>query len=90
LRPLIQQLLDEWCKKRRKNFRLKVVNQIVNQVVRKTRYTYYTIMPDRKGVRSFEYVSVLGKIEKVILQERHGENVMLLSAEFGEDDIVTD
>jgi len=84
LRPLIQQMLDEWCRKHQTSFGLKISRRIIEQA----EFTYYTVVPDREGVRSFEYVSALTEIEKFLEQEKHEENVMLLPTLPGEEDVM--
>jgi len=82
LRPLIQQRLDEWCKKNRVNFGLTVSAHVIEQ----DDWTYYTIVPEQKGVRSYEYVSVMAEIERFLSQEKHVEKVLLVPAILGEED----
>ena len=82
LRPLIQARLDEWCKRNRVNFGLTVSAHVIEQ----DDWTYYTIVPNLKGVRSYEYVSVLAEIDKFLSREKHIEKVLLVPAGLGEDD----
>ena len=80
LRPLIQQLLDEWCKKHRTRFALKVSKYILEQ----DGWTFYTVIPDREGIPSFEYAPVLAEAGAFLEREKHEENVMLLPTVPGE------
>ena len=83
LRPLIQQHLDEWCKKHQANFALKVSERVVEQ----HNWTYYTVAPDREGVWSYDYVSALVEIERFLSAEKNEKKVLLLPAIPGEEPI---
>ena len=80
IRPLIQNRLDDWCKKNRTGFKLKVSEDVTKE----DDWTYYTVVPTKKGVRSIEYVTVLAEIEKFFYQEKH-EKVLLVPAIPGEE-----
>jgi hypothetical protein len=75
LRPLIQQLLDEWCKRHKAGFKLKVSEEVVQQ----DEWTYYIVVPDQGEIRAYDYATALSEVEAA-LRDQHTENVLLVPA----------
>jgi hypothetical protein len=76
LRPVIQGLLNQWCKDHRASFTLRVAEEIVQQ----DEWTYYIVVPDRGEVRAYEYATALADVEGTLRREKHEERVLLVPA----------
>ena len=76
LRQHVQELLDTYVRQEKFDFRLIVTEEYVQQ----EDWLHILVLPDRKGIRAYEYAEALSAVSRKLHREEHVENVLLLPA----------
>jgi hypothetical protein len=73
---LVQEMLDQYVSQSRLPFTLKVSKDVLQQ----DEWVYLIVVPDKEGVRAYDYVNALTDVEKKLREDKHEENVLLVPA----------
>jgi hypothetical protein len=74
LKRRVQELLDEYVRERKYDFSLKVSNEYVQQ----EDWLHLIVVPDKEGVRAYDYAKALTDVGNKLRREEHVEHVVLL------------
>ena len=74
LQQQVQEMLDTYVRQEKFGFRLVVSPEYVQQ----EDWLHLEVMPDREGVRAYEYAEALMAVEKKLRREVNVEHVLLL------------
>ncbi len=76
LRSHIQELLDKNCQKQRFAFRLRGSDDVLQEGERVT----FVVVPDREGVRPYDFATALADVETELARDEKEEGVLLVPA----------
>jgi len=76
LRQRVQQKVDRECTRKRLDFRLIVKEASVEE----EEWVYVIVVPDREGVRAYDYAKVLSDVELELRRDEHEQHVLILPA----------
>lgn len=73
LRSHVQELLDAECRRRNVGFMLKIVEEFFQE----GEILSFIVVPDREGVRAWDYADVLSKVEIKLRREEHRDLLLV-------------
>ena len=74
LQEHVQALLDSYCNQEQLGFTLKVLRDYTQQ----EGWLYLAVVPDKGGIRVYDYAKALTDVENKLRREEHVEHVLLL------------
>ena len=74
LKEHVQALLDSYVSQEQLGFTLKVLQEYTQQ----EGWLHLAVVPDKGGVRAYEYAKALTDVENKLRREEHVEHVLLL------------
>ncbi len=74
LQKHVQELLNDYVRDKKYDFSLKVIDEYVQQ----EDWLHLIVVPDKEGVRAYDYAKALTDVGNKLRREEHVEHVLLL------------